>query len=66
MKKHHDASETAHKSAIDKFSPEAKEADAKLTKIATDKGLVILEIFQWLKRLCLFRVPRRRENRFRR
>ena len=45
MKKNSDASEAAHKTAIDKFSPEAKAADAKLTKIATDKGLVRRERF---------------------
>jgi len=39
MKEHHSVADAAHKAAVEKFSPEAKAADEKLSEIATHVGL---------------------------
>uniref|UniRef100_A0A915EPK8 SXP/RAL-2 family protein Ani s 5-like cation-binding domain-containing protein n=1 Tax=Ditylenchus dipsaci TaxID=166011 RepID=A0A915EPK8_9BILA len=39
MKQHHSAADAAHKAALEKFSPEAKAADEKLSAVATNPAL---------------------------
>lgn len=39
LKKHQEVAEAAHKAAVAKFSPAAREADAKLAAIANDPSL---------------------------
>ncbi|KAI1711989.1 OV-17 antigen [Ditylenchus destructor] len=39
MKQQHEAADAAHKAAIDKFSPDAKAADEKLSAVATNSAL---------------------------
>jgi len=51
LKKHQSNAETAHKAAIDKFSPEAKDADEKLSTIANDAKLTAQEKGQKIEQL---------------
>ena len=51
MKKQLHKAEEAHQAALAKFSPEAKEADAKLTAITTDPNLTAQEKHQKIGKL---------------